>query len=714
MRTVPLLLALAMALGAAGDPLVHHRALLIGINDYTASRLGPPPKPGQVPDRDWTDLTGAVNDVHAFAEVLHNLYGFDRSDIITLTDQDATRERILAAIQMELVDKAGKGDVLFFYYAGHGSQVRNSYSDEIDKLDESIVPADTRFGVRDIRDKELRATFNAIVDRGAKLTVILDSCHSGSGARGLSTGAHARGVTADQNDVKDRIYGPRPEDRGAIVMTAAHDSDIAWETRDKDGDFHGAFSWAFLRALRDAPAGEPLTQTFARAQARMRGESPFQDPVLAGRMNDRIRPFLGTRIDREDDRVVVAVEKTLPNGNVVLQGGWANGLTVGSELQLTGSPARLTVASIRGICQSEATVTGGPVPAGALATVTRWVAPSARPLRVWMPATSLTSKDIAAFARGVYERARESSVEWIASPIDKTPKHILRHSPQGWELSKDGEFSLIGSDEKALEAVSALPRGSTLFLQLPAPAALVRELDVASRGVSAASSAADADYILAGRYASRGLSYAWLRPAVKRGDHRSTELPLATRWTAVTKSEAQLGARLDRLRKIHMWQSLESPPGARFPYQIALRHARSGDMPRKQSMAMKERYRVVLRATLPFPSNLQRRYVYVFVIDSDGKSTLLYPNVSAGSAENRFPLDPKSPPTEIDLGEESAFEVGYPRGVDAFYLLATDEPLRNSAVLEWDGVRSPFTPQAWSLDRVLYETVSTHATKDAD
>src|SRR5262249_50106839 len=157
------------------------------------------------------------------------------------------------------VNTAGKDDVVLFYFAGHGSQVRNSRSDEPDFLDESLVPADSRAGAADIRDKELRLYFNRILHRGAHLTVMLDNCHSGSGARGLLTEAHPRGVKPDLRDVADGSRAPRPEDRGALVLAAAEDFDAAWETRDKSGVHHGAFTWAWMRALRDASPGEPVS-----------------------------------------------------------------------------------------------------------------------------------------------------------------------------------------------------------------------------------------------------------------------------------------------------------------------------------------------------------------------------------------------------------------------------------------------------------------------
>ena len=141
----------------------HKRALLIGINDYSASRLpstGLEPAPG----RDWANLDGALNDVTIMRDLLVSLRGFAPSDVAVLTDQQATRKAILQAIDTRLVAPVKPGDIILFYYSGHGSQVRNSLSDELDHLDESLVPADSRRGAPDIRDKELRARFNRIID----------------------------------------------------------------------------------------------------------------------------------------------------------------------------------------------------------------------------------------------------------------------------------------------------------------------------------------------------------------------------------------------------------------------------------------------------------------------------------------------------------------------------------------------------------------------
>jgi uncharacterized caspase-like protein len=734
--------ALCALLAASAHAAPHRRALLIGINDYSASRLGAAATAPPRADRDWTNLAGAVNDANAMREMLVFLYGFDRDDIVTLTDQAATREAILRGVEEHLIDPASKDDVVFFYFAGHGSQVRNSLSEERDKFDESLVPADSRIGAPDIRDKELRSRFNRILDRGARLTVMLDNCHSGSGARGLGSGARPRGIKADLEDVADRVNGPQPEQHGALVLSAAQDFDRAWETRDNDGKFHGVFSWAWIRAMRDAAGDESAEVTFERAAARMRGETPFQQPVLAGKSDVKLVPFLGTRADHRDGSLVVAVEKVESDGTIVLHGGWANGLTVGTELRDPASAARITVTALSGLGRSEARAQpqAATPNAGALLEVSAWAAPPGRPLRIWMPRATRSMKEIAAAARSLLSGAREHGVRWVTDPIDATPSHVLRWGGKGWELFSDGAgVEPLGSDAAAVAAVDRLSSGSTLFVQFPAPALLVDA--IAAEGIQQALGPEDADYVLVGRLTSRHLSFSWVRPCVKKTDRRKTGLPLRTAWVAERKNDNRLREiapslrrSLLALRKIHAWQSLESPPGGRFPYQIGVRRSRDDELI-KDSVMGDERYELVLRTAEPLPARVRPRYVYAFVIDSYGKSTLLFPTAANGSVENRFPDSP--PETEIPLGHTSQFEGGPPYGVDTYFLLSTEEPLTNPAILEWDGVRaaeaqpltaleklllgttpgtrsiSMTTHAAWSIERTTYESLPPHTTKAA-
>ena len=730
----------------AGAEAASRRALLVGINDYTASGLG---RRATSPDRGWADLQGAVNDVRSLREMLIQLYGFEERDILVLTDQQAKRDAILQSIEKHLVKPAAKGDVLLFYFAGHGSQVRNSLSEEPDRMDESIIPADSRFGARDIRDKELHSLFNAILDQGAQLTVILDNCHSGSGARGLPTGARPRGIKADVRDVADRRRIARPGTRGALVLTATQDFDQAWETRDEEGTFRGTFSWALLHAMRDSSAGESAIETFLRAQARMRAATPFQQPVIEAAEPERQRPLLTSRGDRRGERNVVFVEKVRDDGTVVVQGGWANGLAPGTELRVMSErdiTARLQVTAMIGLGRSEARIEPGrsrplAVKQGAMLEVVGWAAQGGRPLRVWTPQISGNAQSIAALARRLMAEASRRGVRWISDPLEVTPAHVLRRRNNEWELvgSATGQVEHHGADPAdAIAAVAKLPSASSLFVQLPAPAAMVDGIAIGPgtdrEGIDPTTDPTQADYVLLGRYAGRRLEYAWVRPAVTNADKRKSGLPLRTDWIAedgidqtLRDSVAALRGAVLRLRRIHAWHLLESPSDERSPYRLELRRARNGEIA-KDALIGDEKYELVLRATAV--SRVRQRYVYVFVIDSHGKSFLLFPR--SGSVENRLPLSLPAP-REIRLGHDGSFEIAPPYGVDTYFFLTTDEPLPNPWILEWEGARtrtpeSPtpleqlflltgstrragllVTTPAWSLEKTAYESVPARA-----
>ncbi|MBI4861051.1 MAG: caspase family protein, partial [Candidatus Riflebacteria bacterium] len=275
------------------------RALLIGINEYeqpgapaapgatgagsTVLEDRPSPTrggPGQTGSTDtrvvsswspgrgaWTNLDGAVNDATAFAEILVSRYGFGRSDVRVLLNGDATRKRILAEIQTWLLDPAKAGDTCVFFYAGHGSQVTNSLSPETDRRDETLVPVDSWTGAMDVRDKELARLFNRLLDKKVTLTAILDSCHSGSIARGFPAPGKTRYLAPDPRDARDAgDKGPSPEQRGALILSAAQDDQVAGEQRDARGDPHGRFSAALIATLASAPICDPAEQIYRRVR----------------------------------------------------------------------------------------------------------------------------------------------------------------------------------------------------------------------------------------------------------------------------------------------------------------------------------------------------------------------------------------------------------------------------------------------------------------
>ncbi|HEY9631946.1 MAG TPA: caspase family protein [Coleofasciculaceae cyanobacterium] len=153
-------------------------ALLVGINKYQAR--------GQL-----TTLQGCVTDVELQRQLLIHRFGFNRNDIHTLTDAQATRQGILGAFDEYLIKQAKPGDVVVFHYSGHGSRVADPDKDQPDGLNSTFVPVDAQLPpgfpqqggiVPDITGHTLFLLMSAV--QSENLTVILDSCFSGGGTRG--------------------------------------------------------------------------------------------------------------------------------------------------------------------------------------------------------------------------------------------------------------------------------------------------------------------------------------------------------------------------------------------------------------------------------------------------------------------------------------------------------------------------------------------------
>lgn len=155
------------------------RALLIGIDAYP-----------HVPP-----LDGCVNDVRLMRSVLEDTFGFPAGNITLLTNDQATREGILAAFD-GLITATGKDDLVVFHYAGHGSQMTDREGDEPSGFDSTITPFDSARAPgdnRDITDDEIHLKLEALGAKTSYTTLVFDACHSGTITRDVF-GGKARAV----------------------------------------------------------------------------------------------------------------------------------------------------------------------------------------------------------------------------------------------------------------------------------------------------------------------------------------------------------------------------------------------------------------------------------------------------------------------------------------------------------------------------------------
>lgn len=231
------------------------RALLIGINDYKNL-------PAKISGRgEFFDLRGSLNDVRIMHDILTSKYGFSSDRIKTLTESDATRTNIKKTFDEWLVSGSNAGDLILFFFSGHGSHVLDQNADENDGMDEVLCPYDFFIkGENIIRDDDLGTWLRRL--RGRDVVVIIDSCYSGTMTRRIgkevvsilehTPSSRSKFVPINYKTVYTQSEGVPPmgdEPEGQIFMAAAREGQLARESN-LEGKFHGIFTHSLVNGLK--------------------------------------------------------------------------------------------------------------------------------------------------------------------------------------------------------------------------------------------------------------------------------------------------------------------------------------------------------------------------------------------------------------------------------------------------------------------------------
>lgn len=263
------------------------KALCVGINDYPIAGL---------------DLKGCVNDAKAWAAVLRSKYDFAKTDVKVLLDQKATHDRMVKEVKA-LLAGAAAGDVLVFTNSSHGTYLADTSTDseEVDRYDEAMCPWDCKQKL--LVDDELRELF-AGLKRGVRLTIVSDSCHSGSVTRAV-----VPGLTPDDRrvrflnpkklgkraieDVRQRATSSRltkhPEaEMNELLISGCRADQYSYDAK-IDGKYQGAMSHFALKVM--ATHGYRLTYSRLVKELRQELEAARydQEPQLEGRVSFKRR-----------------------------------------------------------------------------------------------------------------------------------------------------------------------------------------------------------------------------------------------------------------------------------------------------------------------------------------------------------------------------------------------------------------------------------------
>mmetsp|Transcript_17437 Transcript_17437/g.25029 ORF Transcript_17437/g.25029 Transcript_17437/m.25029 type:complete len:311 (+) Transcript_17437:519-1451(+) len=134
-------------------------------------------------------LYAPEKDLWTMIKILRNEFGYQYSDIRVLTDVsiDQASAQYYESVRAPTAGNIVKGmewttenatghSTLFFYFSGHGIQVKDHTGEEDDGMNECLVASDDYF----ISDDTIRSVLVNRVPLRARLACMVDSCHSGN------------------------------------------------------------------------------------------------------------------------------------------------------------------------------------------------------------------------------------------------------------------------------------------------------------------------------------------------------------------------------------------------------------------------------------------------------------------------------------------------------------------------------------------------------
>ncbi len=332
----------------AFDNFVHAQApkklaLLVGIDQYRQSHKIP-------------ELAGCVNDVEDMKALLLNKFEFPPENILVLTGALATRAAILKAFQEHLIRKAEPEAVIVFHFSGYGSQMRDVSGDEIDGLDETIVPYDSRDPggkVFDLSDDELHQLFSQLSRNSRNVVFILDASHTDAAMRGagrsrslaLDTRKPPASIRTGTRFAGDDLY---PEQSNYVMVAACRAGENAYEHWAQKDKANGALTYFFAQELRRAGAAATYSEVMDNVIGEVGANYPNQHPQLIGEA--RSSHVFGAPGSIAQAYFLAAPEE---QNNVALFAGEKQGLTAGSIFEIYRPGARSFAAPEQPLAQIE-------------------------------------------------------------------------------------------------------------------------------------------------------------------------------------------------------------------------------------------------------------------------------------------------------------------------------------------------------------------------
>jgi len=313
------------------------KALIIAIGNYNTAKTG------------WQSIN-SENDISLISMALQ-FQGFQESNIIVIKDEQADKVGIMTALYT-LKKNVNKGDYVVIHYSGHGQQITDLNNDEIDGMDESIVPINAYskyslnyHGEEHITDDELGVYFDKLrqkLGNKGQVLFIVDACYSSTMTRGsakIRGGAEPIVIKGKLNYFKEKeILGSGMNDKSLennkinasfIIISASKFNEANYEATDDNGNGVGSLSFAFSKAFIKLSPNASFLSLFAKIKENMKETVPFQSPVIEGDYNVAI--FQGNIIQQQ---TYFEIEDIISDYEIKINNGYIHGIKIGDKIGL--------------------------------------------------------------------------------------------------------------------------------------------------------------------------------------------------------------------------------------------------------------------------------------------------------------------------------------------------------------------------------------------
>ena len=201
----------------------NNSALLIGIN-YIGTQ---------------NELYGCINDTNSIKSLISNC-NFQKISILTdNTIKKPNRNNILDEFKNLLINSKS-GDVLLFFYSGHGSYISDKNNNEKTGNDQMIIPCD----LNKIIDDELKNIIQTNLKKDVTLIALFDCCFSGS----VLDLKYQYMDSLDKNNFTEN--NNESETNGNVIMISGCSDVQTSNDATINNTNQGAMTWAFLEAFK--------------------------------------------------------------------------------------------------------------------------------------------------------------------------------------------------------------------------------------------------------------------------------------------------------------------------------------------------------------------------------------------------------------------------------------------------------------------------------